>query len=525
MVTNLDDALVIGSGPAGVAATLALLATHRTVKMVDIGARLESDRAQLIRQLTLGEVIRADRPEWSFARTGLSTNARIPLKTVFGSEFAYADEGIFAGGKLPKGFGLLPSRAYGGFSNVWGAALLRLIDSDLIGWPFAGDALLPHYDAIEANVPISAHVDGLSRLYPNSRALHSLEPSTQASKFLDRLARRLPSKERVGFAFGYARLAVGSSCRRCGMCLYGCPYGQIFNTASLVEDYMQRPGFTYVPGARVFSLSETSNRVEVIGRAIDGRPFIEHARRVFLAAGPLATPLILLTSMRERQRHLRLQDSQYFLLPLLGPPASGSDKRMPFTLAQAFIEINDPEVSSHAVHNQLYTYNDYFADNLRQRFFGGNFAPLDSIVKWLAQRMMVVQSYLHSSLSGHAQLRLGGSEEAPTLTVEPRMNAETRPAVRRVWRRLATIGRRGGLLAMPMLGQIGEIGRGYHSGGSFPMRRHPGFGESDVLGRPFSFSRVHVVDGSCLPTIPSTAPTLTIMANAHRIATTATRGV
>jgi choline dehydrogenase-like flavoprotein len=137
--------------------------------------------------------------------------------------------------------------------------------------------------------------------------------------------------------------------------------------------------------------------------------------------------------------------------------------------------------------------------------------------------MLVIQSYLHSDLSPHAELRLAGTAEAPTLRVEPRMNPLTKPAVKRVWRRLARIGRRAGMFAVPMLGQIGEVGRGYHSGGTFPMRKDPQFGESDILGRPFSFSRVHIVDGSCLPTIPSTAPTLTIMANAHRIASTAAR--
>jgi choline dehydrogenase-like flavoprotein len=222
--------------------------------------------------------------------------------------------------------------------------------------------------------------------------------------------------------------------------------------------------------------------------------------------------------MREQARQLRLQDSQYFLLPAIGPPASAEDKDSPLTLAQLFIEIDDPRVASHAVHSQLYTFNDYYAEHMRQRLFRGAVTPLDDLVKWLANRMIVIQSYLHSDLSPHAQLRLGGKLEAPTLRVELQLNAQSQPAIKRVWRRLSVIGRHAGLLALPILGEIGEVGRGYHTGGSFPMRREPRFGESDAVGRPFSFARVHIVDGSCLPTIPSTAPTLTIMANAHRIA-------
>jgi choline dehydrogenase-like flavoprotein len=519
----IDDTLVIGSGPAGAAATAALLAAGRTVKMLDIGARLESDRANMVLELAGKGIVKADSPEWSFARAGLAADAKIPLKTAFGSDFPYGREATFDGGQQPSGFGLLPSQGFGGFSNVWGATLLRLIDSDMKGWPFGLDALAAGYGAVEAMLPISAHHDGLSKKYPTTPAPHALKPSDQAAKLLHNLERRLASEERAGLAFGHARVAVGSGCRRCGMCLYGCPYRQIFNSSWLVEEFAQRPGFSYVQGARVHSLSETGDHVEVAGRTVDGRPFSERARRVFLAAGALGTPLIMLLSMQERERELRLQDSQYFLLPAIGPPASEADRSSPFTLAQLFLEIEDASVAPQAVHSQLYTFNDYYADNLRQRLFRGRTTPLDGVVQWLASRMLVIQSYLHSDLSPHARLRLAGTAEAPTLHVEPRLNPLTKPAVKRVWRRLASIGRRAGMFAVPLLGQIGEVGRGYHSGGTFPMRKQPQFGESDILGRPFSFSRVHIVDGSCLPTIPSTAPTLTIMANAHRIASTAAR--
>lgn len=517
----IDDALVIGSGPAGVAATTALLAAKRTVKMLDIGTRLEPDRAERVHELSQRGTAGADDPAWDFARAGLATRARIPLKTVFGSDFPYGSEAIFDGG-LPPGLGILASQALGGFSNVWGATLLRLIESDFKGWPFGLDALTPSYSAIEAMLPVSAHADGLSAKYPIPSKSHAIEPSSQASRLLDNLDRRLAPKDRTTTSYGHARVAVGAGCRRCGMCLYGCPYAQIFNSSWLVDEFMRQPGFAYVPGVRVCSLSETEGGVEVTGQATDGRPFVERARRLFLAAGALGTPLIMLASMRERARQLRLQDSQYFLLPTIGPPASAADKGS-LALAQLFIEIDDSDVAPHAVHSQLYTFNDYYADSLRQRLLRGAVTPLDGLVNWLANRMVVIQSYLHSDLSPHAQLGLGGTPEAPTLRVEPKLNPRSKPAIKRVWRRLSAIGRDAGFLALPMLGQIGEIGRGYHTGGSLPMRKVPQFGESDIVGRPFSFSRTHIVDGSCLPTIPSTAPTLTIMANAHRIASIVAR--
>jgi choline dehydrogenase-like flavoprotein len=67
-------------------------------------------------------------------------------------------------------------------------------------------------------------------------------------------------------------------------------------------------------------------------------------------------------------------------------------------------------------------------------------------------------------------------------------------------------------------------GKSYHFGGSFPHRMDPaehGPGASttsDRLGRVGAWKRIHIVDAAVFPNIAATTFTLTIMANAHRIA-------
>ncbi len=68
-----------------------------------------------------------------------------------------------------------------------------------------------------------------------------------------------------------------------------------------------------------------------------------------------------------------------------------------------------------------------------------------------------------------------------------------------------------------MLAKMGEPGRGFHSGGTLPMRHEPVSFETDTLGRPHGFRHVHIVDASIFPTISANTITLTVMANAHRI--------
>src|SRR5450756_388635 len=91
------------------------------------------------------------------------------------------------------------------------------------------------------------------------------------------------------------------------------------------------------------------------------------------------------------------------------------------------------------------------------------------------------------------------------------------PALAALGRRLRA--ERGSMkaVAMSRMLRVGPPGRGFHTGGTFPMRANPGPFEVDVLGRPHGFTRVHVVDSSVFPSLPATTITLSVMANAHRI--------
>ena len=64
----------------------------------------------------------------------------------------------------------------------------------------------------------------------------------------------------------------------------------------------------------------------------------------------------------------------------------------------------------------------------------------------------------------------------------------------------------------------GMTGSSFHSGASFPMAANPDKDESDLAGRPAGLRRIHVVDATVLPNIAASTITLSVMANAHRIA-------
>jgi choline dehydrogenase-like flavoprotein len=513
---------VIGSGPAGVACAQALLARGGTVLMLDAGLELETGRAQIVRQCAEKKPSAWTPNQIAALKGGMAADATgVPLKLLFGSDFPYRETEE----KIPWknfGTGLKPSLALGGLSNVWGAAMLPYRDSDISDWPVKNSELAPHYRAVTKFTGLAARRDDLEEFFP----LHCENPgelpsSRQAELLFGNLNRHRESLRGRGWRFGRARVAVraadsakGIGCVRCGLCMSGCPYGCIFNSADTARELRAEKNFSYQRDVIVTRLRETSKKVFIEGFHRETRaPLSFEADRVYLAAGVIPTAQILLRSQNAYDQPLTLRDSQYFLFPLLlARRTRAVQAEALYTLSQLFIELQNPTISRRSVHLQLYSYSDIIGQAVRK-----SLGPLKMFAPQLEERMVIVQGYLHSDESPTMAMTLKRAGEKDFLQLEAKSNPETRGIVKKVLRELLSQTRRlGGLVVPPML-QLAEPGRGFHCGGSLPMRASPEKFESDCLGRPHGWSRVHAVDASVLPSVPATTITFSVMANAHRI--------
>ena len=513
---------VIGSGPAGVACAKALLARGASVLLLDAGLELEPDRARIVRQCA-GLKPAAWTPEQlATLKGGLAADATgVPLKLVFGSDFPYRETGE----KIPwrnHGTGLKPSLALGGLSNVWGAAMLPHRDSDIDRWPVTRAELAQHYRAVTAITGLAARRDDLEELFP----LHcenpgSLQSSRQADLLFGNLNHHRGALRERGWHFGRARLAVRAAgnaqdggCVHCGLCMSGCPYGCIYNAADTLRELRAEKKFTYQRDVIVTKLRENPEKVFIEGFHRETRaPLAFDAGRVYLAAGVIPTAQIILRSRAAYNRPLTLRDSQYFLFPLLlARRTRAVQTEALHTLSQLFIELNRPAISRRSVHLQIYTYSDIIGQAVRK-----SLGPLKMFAHQLEERMVIVQGFLHSDDSGTMAMTLKRDGEKDFLQLEAQPSPESRRIVKKVLRELlGQTHRLGGVIIPPML-QFAEPGRSFHCGGSLPMRASPGTFESDLLGRPHGWSRVHAVDASVLPDVPATTITFSVMANAHRI--------
>lgn len=512
---------VIGSGPAGVACAHGLVERGATVVMLDAGIDLEPSRSSLVAEMAAHPPQAWSREQISTLKAGMDTAAQdIPLKLAYGSDYPYRDTDIHMRADYHN-VALRPSLGLGGFSSVWGAATMPYSEDDTADWPVKAADLAEHYSAVAQLTGLSAVHDALEDIFPlYTEPAAALRLSRQAELLRARLERNRPALASAGIHFGQARVAARAGetgCVYCGLCMYGCPYGYIYNSASTLRELQRAAGFSYRPDAIVTRVRETGGKVFITGyQRTSHEPFEIPAGRVYLGAGAVSTAQIVMRSLEYYDRPVRLKDSQYYLFPLLLARGGGDVQHEAIhTLSQLFIEILDKRVAQRPVHLQVYSYSDIIGQEVR-RSFGPLAGVLDPLARVLEKRLLIVQGYLHSDHSSRIAVSLQ-RDDPDRLNLEAELNPESRSTIRRVLRKLTRHGRRLGAWPVTPMLRVAEPGRGFHSGGSFPMRASPGELETDVLGRLPAWRNIHLVDASIFPDIPATQITFSVMANAHRI--------
>jgi len=521
---------VIGSGPAATATALALTNRGLRPTVIDVGTRLDSDRAALA-----AELAQRPRSQWTdeeLHRISENPTIRasgIPRKLLFGSDFIYALDHPAAptdaaNAKISASF------AYGGFGAAWGGAMLPAANCDIADWPVRRADLEPAYRAILRELPLAGANDDLASefpLYKENPGLLDL-PAEAAALLRDVTAANFDEGSRI--LAGRARIAVrpaddpgGYGCRFCGMCLSGCVYGAIAAPSEILDRLIAAALVEYKSGAVVKTVRQEGESVRVTFRT-PGAGLREELvfDRVFIAAGPLGTTRVVLESRSWIGEGFELKDSQKFALPFF------RRRRIPLswpntnTLAALFIELQLAGLSQHWIHIQVSAVNDYVLGRAGLLEPGRHWRRTAANI--LLERLMIGWCSLHSDHSSRLLLTLledkrGGEH---ILRVDHRLRPEAGHAMREVSRALRRIGLRFGALFPVSMLQPSLPGAGLHTGGAFPMRAKPRErADTDALGRFAGQDRIHIVDASIFPSVPATTIVLPLMANAYRIAATA----
>ncbi len=516
--------LVVGSGLSGVAASMPLVARGHEVTIVDGGQRIEPEFARLA--ATVSATPKADWTNETLTRLrhNPTVGEPVPRRRVFGSQW-YMRAGldaVAAPGQPPV---LATSLARGGLAEAWGAAVLPVAAADSADWCVSADDLAPHYRAVLAALPLQAVEDGLAAHFPlHASPGASLPLNRGDDTLIERADACRDELATAGLYIGRARLALRApdtegdgGCNRCGICLLGCPRGAIYSPRQQLQRWIESGAVTYLPGRLVDSVAESDGGVEVLWRVLPDEITERHDfDRVLIGAGPVQTGRIVLNSCAPSPRPLELRTSQKFLVPFVAPSAPGALYGEPrITLPGIFADLLDRTVSPHWVHLQLSGCNSLVEEHCGLPV-GSKSSFRRTLLGPIVSRIYAGWGGVHSSHSPSVALSVQ-SGRIHTRVIE---GGSSRSVARLASRRLIELLSRIGLRSTTSATRVGGVGGGAHFGASLPMRERPDLPhDSDLVGRPFGWRRIHVVDASVLPSIPATTIGLPTMANAHRIGT------
>ena len=524
----MTTALIIGSGAAAAGAALALSRQENLeIAVIDIGLQLENDREQLI------EAMASSSPEeWDGKTIELtskqpvaSRNSGIPEKRIFGSDYPFRNVGQLDGLTTVNGStASLISSAYGGFSNVWGSQIMPFTSAAFEGWPANAATMQRHYEAILRQIPFAGEEDDLATRFPLMRPPAPLPPmSPRSLGVLDAYEKHSSQLNRRGITIGKARLALDAEkCIRCGMCMTGCPYGLIYSAAQTFDMLRRTNRVAFNGGFLAVRITEQANRVTVVTKEIaTGQIRLFEADRVFVACGAIGTTRLVANSLGLFNVDLPMLESRQFVLPLLSLRATDDPRnKRDFTLNQFNVIVapdGDP-VDLSTLH--FYTFNPAFINGLPKVL---RTRSADWFQAQLLRRLTVAFGYLPSWNSPRLRIHIGPRCEQLGLP-DFHISSEAPPPgqrqmLRAVLLRLIQAARILDLYpVIPML-RLSAAGKSYHWGGSFPhMTDPPTIFSSDRLGCVGSWKRVHLVDAAVFPAVPAMTYGLTVMANAHRIA-------
>ena len=506
------DAIVVGSGPSGAHAAKRLLEFGLHVTMLDYG----NDAPALREVIPAGdfEELRRTDPGQRAYFLGPASSRFTPPR-----EFVVAD----AAQLLPvesQTFAPVQSLALGGLGAGWGAGAPTFEPFELEAAGLPPEEMDRYYDDVVADVGVSASADDDTAPYVARR--RGAQPPAQldenARSLLEAYAGHRDRLRAQGFALGHAPLAMLTQARADrgrdanpydDMDFYGDARRSIYRPRYTIEELRQHREFTYIGGALVREFEERDGVVVVCAER-HGERIVQSARALVLAAGALNTARIVLRSQHRAgaSAPLLCNPMSYLICVnrrMLGRPARGPRH----SLAQLMGVFTPAHRAGDRVIASLYSYRSLMNFRLVREM------PLPltlgvAAARLLATSLTIVAIHHPERSSPNKTLEL--DPDGWTLRPRYELSAQERRARDRdcdgIRRALAAIG------CVTLRRIDTPPGSSIHYAGTV---------RTDGSGKVAACDRVFAADASGWKALPAKGLTLTLMANARRVASHAAR--
>jgi len=560
----VPDAIIIGSGPAGSISAWALAAAGWNVTVLERGRNLRPgfgtvESGQLQTKYSSDEV--KGQRQFGFPHP--------LLDPITGRTQAEAADGL---SRSTTGLHIQLGSAVGGTSLHYNAKFPRfwkqdfhtlsdlgpMTDAQVADWPISYDDLAPFYDEVERTIGVQGDVSKMPA--------RTLEQSPRSSQFVmppnptGYAARLLAAgASAIGWNPYPYPAAVNSTafdgrpaCNSCGLCSgFGCPINARGDAlTSYLNPAVLGGRVRVIERAAVFRIDTTADGSRATAVRYHDAEGVERrlsAEKILIAASPIHTARLLLLSANAAHPNG------------LGNRSDQVGRNMMFhyfTVGGAFFERDVQSLRAQSTTVQV--------DDLVGPFTGPQVTALG--VPWIKGGLVQVgsglpllnEAFFYAGLgiphgaphkaamrSSLGRRRIAGiqfvGEDVPQANNRVDLDPEIKdwrglPVARVTWSPHAHE-KAGAQYTAPLLlawlravpGSVGAVvtpgpllsdnpQNTAHHAGTARMGTDPATSVCDAMGRLHDCGNVHVVDGSTFPTFPGFNPTLTILANALRIA-------
>jgi len=534
----MADITIVGSGATGVHFALTALTKGHKVTMLDVG-------------YTAPEAVN---PDQSFNE--LKCRLKDPVRYFLGEKFESVvppdfnkeiygfppnKQYVF---RTPEGFsektsGFEPlfSFAAGGLAQAWTGGSYPFNDDDLKQFPLDYKDLEPYYSEIAKRIGIIGADDDLAEYFPLHGNLSApIEFDTHSQLLTDRYQKKRDKLiQKHNIQLGRSRVAVlsrdldgRSSCDYSGRCLWGCPSGSLYVPAITLEKCKGFENFTYIPGRLIthFNYDHNHRITSLSMQRPEGR--LEKdipVDTLVLAAGAMSTSKIYLDSIYKHSKDVLrltgLMDNRQVLIPFITPGMLGKsyDPRsyQYHQLAVGFYLEN----GSHRdyIHGQVTTLKTALMQPVLQTmpldwktatFLGRNLHSALGVVNLNYSDYRREENYL--SIQPSADHHLSCLEIS--YTPPPGEKEKIARTMKRIKKFFAGLG----AIVPPGQAHIRPMGASVHYSGTLPMSKEKKPRTLAPDCRSHDFENLYIVDGAAFPYLPAKNLTLTLMANAARVA-------
>lgn len=517
-MTRAYDAIVIGSGAAGVHAAHPLVTAGLRVLMLDGGIPPPH--------------ILQEPPPGSF--TDMRSRSYEQIRWFVGDDvsllLAHTEVSGMVGGN--RDFvsrhtkTLLPLQAHdreeitqtlaeGGLASAWGGACTYFDDTTLRDLGLPPQEMRRSYEELTRMIGISGpplHPCVQPPLHPDHHARLLL---AAASHRRERLAALHATVRQPHTAMLTETLGQRRPCMYNDLEYYSDADQSLYRANLTLDELRKHACFTYTPHVRIERIEETSSTAFVHGHLFSNNavrtPIREEGTVVILAAGAMGTGRILLESLRYYDTPLPFISKPHAFTACLHPRTigqAGDDRRS--ALCQLLVTI-PPTVSRVGVCAQLYSYRSFLL-----------FRLLPQLPFPLPESLNILRLFTPSLVIAGIRFATPGANGTMTLArngvlsvhipEQVQSNARHRRALRDMKRALRIVG------LLPLRTRFMPEGSSFHYAGAVPITSADTTTlNADSDGKVRKLRHTYVADASLFPLLPSEPPALTIMANARRI--------